>query len=103
MIAVMTDSHSTGSIWDRVLGRMKAARKWITRVAAALCLCLAFAGTPAMAQTDEESDVDGRLEGYDAPVRIEKSGTTMMWALFFFLAIIGCSVLFKSAKRTHLD
>jgi hypothetical protein len=55
----------------------------------------------ALAQ-DEDVAVDARLEGYTQKVTIEGS-TALMWILLFVLATIALSVLFKDAKRSHLD
>ncbi len=73
-----------------------------------LSLVLAFAcAAPALAAKtpeDEEADKwEARYEGYPTNVRLEKSGTAMAWFLFAFLGLMGIAVLFKNARRTHLD
>jgi len=54
-------------------------------------------------QTEEELEyTDARLEGYPQTVYIE-GGTSTTWFLLVFLGVVGLAVLFKDAKRTHLD
>jgi len=69
------------------------------------CLCLSavvLAPTSARAQ-EEEVKVDARLEGYQGTVSVENQSTALIWLLFVFLAVVAVGVLFKDAKRTHLD
>ena len=65
----------------------------------------AFLAAPsaAMAQDDEESGVDPRIEGYPVQTALEDSSAALTWALFGLMLVVGLSVLFKNAKRTHLD
>lgn len=52
----------------------------------------------------EEDVVDARLEGYEkVSVTLAPSGTALMWLLLIFLAGITVAVMFKDAKRSHLD
>ena len=72
-------------------------------------LCWMFAlliGTlagPAMAADDPEIKPYPKIEGYDQNVRVEEASTTFTWALLIFLGVICVGVMFKNAKRTHLD
>jgi hypothetical protein len=53
---------------------------------------------------DEESKIyDARLEGYGSNVTLENSSTALMWLLLFVLAAMCVGVMFKNARRTHLD
>jgi hypothetical protein len=57
-----------------------------------------------MAADDEEkSPIDARVNGYHQSVALEEDNTALTWLLFAFLGVCGLSVLFKNAKRTHLD
>lgn len=52
----------------------------------------------------EREIVDARLEGYDKTgVTLPPSGTALMWLLLIFLTIVCVGVMFKDAKRSHLD
>ena len=76
-------------------------RRWLLLA----CLCLSavvLAPTSARAQ-EEEVKVDARLEGYQGTVSVENQSTALIWLLFVFLSMIAVGVLFKDAKRTHLD
>jgi len=58
----------------------------------------------AMLPTDEAYHHDARLEGYTSlPDSELGTGTMSTWFLLIFLAVVGLSVCFKSARRTHLD
>src|SRR5687768_12804043 len=46
---------------------------------------------------------EGRLEGYTFNVRAPEGGPALTYLLFIFLAVLGLAVMFKNAKRTHLD
>jgi hypothetical protein len=74
-----------------------------TPLVVACCTAFVVLALPALALAQEESDVDGRLEGYSTKVAMEGGGTGLTWIAFFVLAVVGVSALFKSAKRTHLD
>jgi len=60
---------------------------------------------PAAALAQEESPKnDARLEGYEARVQVESGDSTALtWLLLVFLAMVAMGVMFKNAKRTHLD
>lgn len=56
------------------------------------------------AQQGDEKPVDPRLEGYAKQVALPEPGSTALtWMLLIFLTLIAVAVLFKNAKRTHLD
>jgi len=80
---------------------LTALHRWLLLA----CLCLSavvLAPTSARAQ-EEEVKVDARLEGYQGTVSVENQSTALIWLLFVFLAVVAVGVLFKDAKRTHLD
>jgi hypothetical protein len=82
--------------------RRRGLLAWVR--AAALGLALASGGgmlTPAaVSAADNDSDVDGRMEGYAGKkVAIEKSSTTLTFLLFLTLVVVGCVPLFKNSKR----
>ena len=87
------------------LPRRRTATGW-RRTAAALCAALALFAAPATSSAADDSEVttDGRLEGYQQSVAITGGGAvTGTWMLFFALAVVGVSVMFKDAKRSHGD
>lgn len=65
-------------------------------------LTLLLSPISAMAQ-EELKYYDARLEGYPTNVTLESSSTALTWLLFIFLAVICIGVMFKNARRTHLD
>lgn len=46
---------------------------------------------------------EARLEGYTFPVHAPEGGAALTYLLFIFLAVLGLAVMFKNARRTHLD
>ena len=73
-----------------------------------LYVTLAILLTPvivlARSSEDEETvKLEARLEGYTTKVRLENNSTALTWLMIGFLSAIAIAVLFKNAKRTHLD
>lgn len=80
-----------------IMNRMKL------RLIAICCGVIQFL-SPALSYAQElDNNGDARLEGYSLPVRLAASGTALIWLLFLFLGGLALAVLFKDAKRTHLD
>jgi hypothetical protein len=91
--------------------RLMAPRAWL----ASLALLGAVVATPTRAlaaANDEESPTDGRLEGFTSrdrrgdtePMQVTlETGTGKYYLLLIVLIILGMGVMFKDAKRTHLD
>lgn len=71
------------------------------------CALVVVLMTPVMTfarQYEEERVIiDARLEGFKDNVSLPGSGTALMWLLLIFLAGITIAVMFKDAKRSHLD
>jgi len=58
----------------------------------------------ARSTEDEETDLqEARLEGYAQTVRLKDGSTALTWIMIGFLSAIAIAVLFKNARRTHLD
>jgi hypothetical protein len=73
-----------------------------------LYVTLAIVLTPVivLARSTEDDDTvkqEARLEGYTTTVRLASSSTALTWLMIGFLSAIAIAVLFKNAKRTHLD
>jgi hypothetical protein len=86
-------------------GRRRLARWAFTALRLAPMLVV-FAPVIALAASDDEGPKpDARLEGYGSTVTLPAgtSGTSLLWIVFIILGILCISVLFKNAKRTHLD
>ena len=82
-------------------GPVTALRRWL--LIACLCLGAVVLAPSAARAQDEEIKQDARLEGYQGTVSVSNQSTALMWLLFVLLAVIAVAVLFKDAKRTHLD
>jgi hypothetical protein len=63
---------------------------------------LAFPAS-SLAQEPEEKIYDARLEGYGSNLTLENSSTALMWLLLVVLTAACVGVMFKNARRTHLD
>jgi hypothetical protein len=57
----------------------------------------------ARQQDDAPEVLDARLEGFSKSVTLSSHSTALVWFAFLVLAFIALVVLFKDAKRTHLD
>jgi hypothetical protein len=83
-----------------------AARRclWIggARLLALAAACLACPLLAWAADDDVDVPHDARMEGYQLPMALEGS-PALTWMLFAVLAVLCVSVLFKNAKRSHLD
>ncbi len=81
-------------------------RSW-KRSAASVCLALtliACSPSHALAKDDSDADhYDARVMGYDPDVELKSGGNGMMWVVMILLGAICVSVIFKDAKRSHLD
>ena len=63
---------------------------------------LALAPSAALAQDDEKKE-HAWLNGYSKGVKLEEASNTANWLMFLLIAGAGIGVMFKNAKRTHLD
>ena len=68
----------------------------------AFTLAAVLAPAAALAQ-EEEVERDARLEGYASNVGLDNDSTALMWILLIFLGALAMGVMFKNARRTHLD
>jgi len=79
---------------------MHAMKPWLVRLGYATAAMLLL---PLEVLAQDDRRIDARIEGYKVPVKVEESSTTLTWLLMIFLTAIAIAVLFKNAKRTHLD
>jgi hypothetical protein len=78
------------------------------RFAIAICLAFALMGSmPSWARAaigdDTVEHYDARVQGYTPDVELKSGGVAMMWVLMILMMVVCVSVLFKDAKRSHLD
>lgn len=59
--------------------------------------------SPLAAWAAEDEVVNARLEGYATNIKLEPGSSALTYLLFFFLSAIAAAVVFKNARRTHLD
>jgi hypothetical protein len=59
---------------------------------------------PMSAMADDNAkSYDGRLDDYDKNVTLDNGGTALTYFIWVGLGVLGLIVLFKDAKRSHLD
>lgn len=59
---------------------------------------------PAVVRAQDEGvEYDARLDGYESKVRVDSDNTALTWILLVALAAVAMGVMFKNAKRSHLD
>jgi hypothetical protein len=64
---------------------------------------LGAAPMSALADDNTPKSYDGRLDDYVKPVTLDNSGTGLTYFLWAALGGVALAVLFKDAKRSHLD
>ncbi len=65
-----------------------------------------LASTPHAASASSDEDVDhydARVQGYDPKVELMSWGSTGCWIMMIIFGVCCVSVIFKDAKRSHLD
>lgn len=82
---------------------MSKWRKLIASSVVCLGLSLPTTALAASASDEEASPHDARTEGYQPHAQIESNSTALLWLLLAFMSVVALSVMFKNAKRTHLD
>ena len=81
-----------------------SARRWMLAAALLLVICASAPKTFASSSSDDEPEIyDARLLGYDKTVQLDSGSTALSWVLLIVLGVVTLGVLFKDAKRTHLD
>jgi hypothetical protein len=64
---------------------------------------LGAAPMSALADDTTPKSYDGRLDDYIKPVTLDNSGTGLTYFLWAALGALALAVMFKDAKRSHLD
>ncbi len=84
-----------------MMSRMK--RRFLTF----LIMLLTLTAAPLAARADDTNtppkDYDGRLDDFGKQVTLDGGGTALSYFLFAGLGVIALGVLFKNARRSHLD
>ena len=57
---------------------------------------------PLMAMAEDKS-YDAKLEGYANSVKADPASTPLIWLVVIVMTLLCLGVLFKNAKRSHLD
>ena len=89
-----------------VMNPLLKLRQPLRRLSIAICLAIAIvamAPASARAADDESTSYDARIEGYPTKVQLDAGSTGLTWLLLVVLGVLTVAVLFKDAKRTHLD
>ncbi len=88
----------------------KYVHRFRKSIAAMLLAASVLVTSPRSALADgpgklEDSDhYDARVQGYSTPdVELPAGSSGMCWFLMIVMAVATCSIIFKDAKRSHLD
>jgi hypothetical protein len=52
---------------------------------------------------DDPDHYDARVQGYDPDVELPAASSGFCWVMLIFCGVICVAVIFKDAKRSHLD
>jgi hypothetical protein len=82
-----------------------AIKKTIRAVCLAVVLALSIPSTSLARNDDEDQpkEYDARILGYTQDVDLKTGSTALSWLLLIALGVVSVAVLFKDAKRSHLD
>jgi hypothetical protein len=69
----------------------------------AITLATMGAGSISAFADDNVKSYDGRLDDYNKNVTLDSGGTALTYFTWAGLGLIALVVLFKDAKRSHLD
>lgn len=67
------------------------------------CAIVTLLASPFVALAGDEESPNARMEGYAGNIQLEPASPALTYLLFFFLAVVAAAVVFKNARRTHLD
>jgi hypothetical protein len=71
---------------------------------AAVIFLLTLVALPISARADDNAkSYDGRLDDYDKNVTLDNGGTALTYFVSAILGAVAVVVMFKDAKRSHLD
>lgn len=79
---------------------MRMMKRWLIRLG---CGCAAVLLRPLEVLAQDERRLNAKVEGYKVPVKVDEASTTLIWLVMILFTAIAVAVLFKNAKRTHLD
>jgi hypothetical protein len=69
-----------------------------------LAIVLLTMGAAPLAMADDNAkSYDGRLDDYNRNVTLDNSGAGLTYFLWAVLGVVAVGVMFKDAKRSHLD
>ena len=98
----MIDPKMTSRL--KLLGAcFRSAVSRLRRHTVALALGVALVGPAVSRAQEEEVKHDARLDGYDTKVQVDSDNTALTWILLLALSAVALGVMFKNAKRSHLD
>ena len=82
---------------------MRKGVMWRVKALAVAAFLAGMGPLTALADDTKPKVYDDRLEIFSKPVTLDNSGTGLVWLLLIGLAVLTLIVLFKHARRTHLD
>ena len=72
-------------------------------LAVSFAVCTPHSSYAKPDDSDPDSHYDGRVMGYDPDVELKSGGNGFSWLLVVFMGALCVGVIFKDAKRSHLD
>ena len=99
MIPNMTARTAHPSAMFRKLKKSTAA----FLLAVSLIACSPHSAWADPGKIDDDAHYDARVQGYDPDIELPSASSGLCWFLLICFAVGCVSVIFKDAKRSHLD
>ena len=87
-----------------IVPHARAVKKFTAALLLAVSLMACNPHSASARQNDEDVEhYDARVQGYEPDAELKSSSTGMAWMLVLCLGVVCVAVIFKDAKRSHLD
>lgn len=82
---------------------LQSIRKYVAASVLALTLISCAPHSALASNDDEDEHYDARVQGYDPSVELKAWGAGGSWMLLVLMGVVCVAVIFKDARRSHLD
>jgi hypothetical protein len=76
---------------------------FVLAVSLIACSTPSALATAGAGKIDDDAHYDARVQGYDPDVELPSNSGGFCWFMLICFGVVCVSVIFKDAKRSHLD